>query len=55
MNRRFTHVAVGLVAVFAAAQLVRPLSANPPTDPARTCPATDRWCTAEAWPAANSL
>jgi hypothetical protein len=36
MNRRFTHVAVGLVAVFAAAQLVRPSSANPPTDPART-------------------
>ena len=36
MNRRITHVAVGLVAVFAAAQLVRPSSANPPTDPART-------------------
>ena len=36
MNRRFTHVAVGLVAVFAAAQFVRPSSSNPPTDPART-------------------
>jgi heme-binding protein len=36
MNRRFTHVAVGLVAVFAAAQLVRPSPANPPTDPAHT-------------------
>ena len=36
MNRRFTQVALGLVAVFAAAQLVRPSSANPPTDPART-------------------
>ena len=36
MNRRITYVAVGLVAVFAAAQLVRPSSANPPTIPART-------------------
>ena len=35
MNRRFTHVAIGLAAVFAAAQLVRPSAANPPTDPAR--------------------
>ena len=36
MNRRFTHVAIGLVAAFAAAQLVRPSRANPPTDPAHT-------------------
>ena len=36
MNRRFTYVAVGFVAVFAAAQLVRPSRANPPTDPAHT-------------------
>lgn len=36
MKGRFTHAAVGLVAVFAAAQLVRPSSANPPTDPAHT-------------------
>ena len=36
MNRRFVYVAGGLVAAFAAAQLVRPSSANPPTDPART-------------------
>jgi len=36
MNRRFLAVAVGLVAVLAAAQLVRPSMANPPTDPART-------------------
>ena len=36
MNRRFTYVAIGLVAVFAAAQFVRPSTANPPTDPART-------------------
>lgn len=36
MKRRFTHVAVGLAALFAAAQLVRPSQANPPTDPART-------------------
>jgi heme-binding protein len=36
MNRRFVYVAVGLVAAFAAAQLVRPSSSNPPTNPART-------------------
>jgi hypothetical protein len=36
MSTRFTHVVVGLVAVFAAAQFVRPSQANPPTDPART-------------------
>jgi hypothetical protein len=34
MNRRFTY-AVGLVALFAAAQLVHPSRANPPADPAR--------------------
>jgi hypothetical protein len=36
MKRRFTYAATGLVAVFAAAQLVQPSTANPPTDPART-------------------
>jgi hypothetical protein len=36
MNRRFVLVAVGLVAVLAAAQLVRPPMTNPPTDPAHT-------------------
>jgi len=36
MNRRFIYVVIGLVAVFAAAQLVRPSRANPPTDPAHT-------------------
>lgn len=36
MNRRFVYVAVGLVAVLAAAQLVRPSMANPPMDPAHT-------------------
>jgi len=36
MNRRFTYVAMGLVATCAAAQLVQPSRANPPTDPART-------------------
>ena len=35
MNRRFVSAAVGLAAVLAAAQLVRPSMANPPTDPAR--------------------
>jgi hypothetical protein len=36
MNRRFTYTAIGLVAAFAAAQLVRPSRANPPTDPSHT-------------------
>ena len=36
MTKRFTYVVIGLVAIFAAAQLVRPSRANPPTDPART-------------------
>ena len=36
MNRRFVSVVVGLVAALAAAQLVRPSTANPPTDPAHT-------------------
>jgi hypothetical protein len=35
MNSRFTYAAMGLVAALAAAQLVRPSRANPPTDPAR--------------------
>jgi Haem-binding domain len=36
MSRRLTQAAVILVAVFAAAQLVRPERANPATDPSRT-------------------
>jgi len=36
MTRRCVFVAVGLVAVVAAAQFVRLSVANPPTDPART-------------------
>jgi len=36
MSRRFTQAAVVFVAVFAAAQLVRPLRANPATDASRT-------------------
>jgi len=36
MKRRLTYAAVGLVIVFAAAQLVRPDRANPPLDPNRT-------------------
>ena len=65
MKRRFTYAATGLVAAFAAAQLVRPSTANPPTDPARTIAShtsrqvvaiLDRSCrdchsNATAWPA----
>ena len=36
MSRRLKQVAVVLVVAFAAAQLVRPERANPPTDPSRT-------------------
>jgi len=36
MGRRLKQAAVVLVLVFAAAQLVRPGRANPPTDPSRT-------------------
>lgn len=36
MSRRVKQVAVAFVAVFAAAQLIRPERANPPTDPSRT-------------------
>lgn len=36
MRRRFKQVAIAFVVVFAAAQLVRPGRANPPTDPHRT-------------------
>ena len=36
MRRRFKQVLVVVVVVFAAAQLVRPERANPPTDPGRT-------------------
>jgi hypothetical protein len=36
MSRRLKQAAVALVIVFAAAQLVRPERANPPTDPSRT-------------------
>jgi hypothetical protein len=36
VSRRLTQAVVVLVVVFAAAQLVRPGRANPPTDPRRT-------------------
>jgi hypothetical protein len=36
MRKRLTQVAIVLVIVFAAAQLIRPERANPPTDPTRT-------------------
>jgi hypothetical protein len=36
MNRRLKQVAIVLIVVFAAAQLVRPGRANPPIDPSRT-------------------
>ena len=36
MSRRLKQAAVVVVAVVAAAQLVRPERANPPTDPSRT-------------------
>jgi hypothetical protein len=36
VNRRFTQIAVAFVVVLAAAQLVRPDRANPPTDASRT-------------------
>jgi hypothetical protein len=36
MRRRLTQVGIVFVVVFAAAQLVRPERANPPTDAART-------------------
>lgn len=36
MSRRLTYAAVLVVIAFAAAQLIRPSRANPPTDPART-------------------
>ena len=36
MSRRLTFAAVLVVIAFAAAQLIRPSRANPPTDPART-------------------
>jgi len=36
VNRRLKQAAVALVVIFAAAQLVRPERANPPTDPSRT-------------------
>ncbi len=36
MNRRLKQAALGLVGLFAAAQLVRPARANPPTDASRT-------------------
>jgi hypothetical protein len=36
VSRRLKQAAVVLVVVFAAAQLVRPGRANPPTDPSRT-------------------
>lgn len=36
MRKRLTQAAVLVVALFAAAQLVRPERANPPTDPNRT-------------------
>jgi Haem-binding domain len=36
MRRRLRQVAVILVVLFAAAQLIRPARANPPTDPRRT-------------------
>lgn len=36
MSRRLKQAAIVFVALFAAAQLVRPSRANPPTDPGRT-------------------
>lgn len=36
MSRRLKQVAVGLVVLFAAAQLIRPTRANPPTDESHT-------------------
>ena len=36
MSRRLKQVAVVIIVVFAAAQLVRPERANPPIDPSRT-------------------
>lgn len=36
MNRRLKQAAVGIVVLFAAAQLVRPARAKPPTDASRT-------------------
>lgn len=36
MSKRFTQAFVVFLVVFAAAQLVRPNRANPPTDPSRT-------------------
>ena len=36
MSKRLKQAAVALVVIFAAAQLVRPGHANPPTDPSRT-------------------
>jgi Haem-binding domain len=36
MSRRLKQAAIVFVVVFAAAQLMRPSRANPPTDPART-------------------
>lgn len=65
MSRRLKQLVVVLVAVFAAAQLIRPGRANPPIDPARTIQAhsttaglaaiVDRSCgdchsNATAWP-----
>jgi hypothetical protein len=36
MRRRLTQIALVLVVLFAAAQLIRPARATPPTDPRRT-------------------
>ena len=42
MNRRLKQTAIGLVGLFAAAQLVRPARANPPTDASRAIAAQPR-------------
>jgi heme-binding protein len=36
MNRRLKQAALAIIAVFAAAQLIRPERTNPPIDPSRT-------------------
>jgi hypothetical protein len=49
VSRRFTQMAVGILVVFAGAQLIRPGRANPPTDATRTIHA--QLGTANAMPA----
>ena len=49
MSRRLKQTAVAILAVFAAAQLIRPSRANPPTDASRTIQA--QLATANGMPA----